>query len=222
VLENLTFTQVQNKCQTITVISLFTDLAELVFHLTTNASNTHRYIYLKDPFSRTSIHRRLAFPDIFFHGPEKRSRYSESLESGRSGIRNRMRKRFYAPLQTSLIQPFTSSPSAESKAIRAWHWPSNTNHCRSEGRSRALPLLSLCACIACSLTYGLPTKILSEFVIPHTRYISCVSILIRLPQKWTGKSATQEHVYLEVFFVLLWGLCLALIYCLQVLLHKYH
>jgi len=220
VLENLTFTQVQNKCQTITVISLFTDLAELVFLLTTNASNTHLYFYLKNPFSLTSIHRRLVFPDIFFHGSEKRSRYSESLESGRFGIRYRMRKRFSAPLQT--IQELLPALPQRVSATRTWHWPSNTNQCRSEGRSRALPLLSLCVCMACPLTHGLPTKILRVFVIPRTRYISCVSILIPLPQKWTGKSATQEHVYLEVFFVVLWGLCLALIYCLQVLLHKYH
>jgi hypothetical protein len=118
------------------------------------------------------------------------------------------------PARSSIQSPFISSHFTEGKATRAWHWPSATNQCQSEGRSRALTLLSLWACMACSLTYGLPTKILCEFAIPLTRYISCVSILIRLPQKWTGKPATQEHLYLAVFSVLLRGLCLALIYCL--------
>jgi len=50
VLEKTTVTQVLNKCQTITVISLFTSFAELVFHLTTKALNLHRFIYLRFVF----------------------------------------------------------------------------------------------------------------------------------------------------------------------------
>jgi len=51
VLEKLTVTQVLNKCRTITVISLFTSLAELVFHLTTNTSNPNFCIYLRSVFT---------------------------------------------------------------------------------------------------------------------------------------------------------------------------
>jgi hypothetical protein len=118
------------------------------------------------------------------------------------------------PARGPVQPPFNSIPFAEGKVTREWHWPSTTNQRQSEGRTRALPLLSLWACAAFSLTYGLPSKILCGIAISRTRYISCLSILIRLPQKWTGKSSTQEYLYLAVFSILLRRLCLALIYCL--------